>query len=124
MSPGVHTYDYGVELKFDAIREAWAARPNSQNWSPVDYGIGEELLTAGAMTNNSSSDPVQTWEASGDKFRVWPTPVSGGWLRFKGNRELQPFIANADRSTLDATRDHPVHRERIARPLQGRGRRE
>jgi len=28
---------------------------------------------------------------------------SGGWLRFKGNRELDQFVSNTDQSTLDAT---------------------
>jgi hypothetical protein len=38
-----------------------------------------------------------------EQFRVWPTPQSGGWLRFKGNAMLQPLTANSDRSSLDAT---------------------
>lgn len=100
---GQYDYDYGVNLKFDAIREAWAAQPGSATWTPVTYGIGEELLAAGSGLNSTASDPVQAWEANGSKFRVWPTPVSGGWLRFKGNRELQPLVANSDSCTLDAT---------------------
>ena len=103
MSAGQYDYDYGVNLKFDMIREAWAAQPGSAAWTPVSYGIGEDLLNAGSGLNSTSSDPVQAWEANGDRFRVWPTPVSGGWLRFKGNRELQPLVSNGDRCTLDAT---------------------
>lgn len=103
LSPGAYEYDYGANLKFDMIREAWAGRPGSNAWTPVSYGISEDLLIAGSGLNSSTSDPVQAWEASGVKFRVWPTPQTSGWLRFKGNRELQPLIANGDFSTLDAT---------------------
>ena len=104
MTPGVRTYDYSTSLKFDAIRQAFSARPNSGAWTEVGYGIGEDQLDAGTLDNSTRSDPVQFWEANGDKFNVWPTPVaSGNVLRFKGNRELQPFQSNSDRSTLDAT---------------------
>lgn len=104
LTPNIRTYNYSVNLKFDAIREAWAARPNSAAWTEVGYGIGEELLNAGTLANSTASDPVQFWEANGDQFNIWPTPVAtGNTLRFKGNRELQPFTGNSDRSTLDAT---------------------
>jgi len=103
MSAGLTTYDYGTSLKFDAIREAYAAQPNSQHWVTVGYGISEHLLVPGTGANTTTADPVARWEASGEKFRVWPTPLSGGWLRFKGNRELDQFVSNTDQSTLDAT---------------------
>jgi hypothetical protein len=104
MATGQYLYPYGAVLKFDAIREAWSSSPESANWSPVGYGIGEDKLLPGSGAENSArSNPVQLWEAAGDEFRVWPTPTGTAWLRFKGNRELQPFIANSDRSTLDAT---------------------
>ena len=125
MTPGVRTYDYSTNLKFDAIRQAFSARPNSGAWTEVGYGIGEDQLDAGTLDNSTRSDPVQFWEANGDKFNVWPTPVaSGNVLRFKGNRELQPFQSSSDRSTLDATADHPVRGIRAAGPFQGRGRRQ
>jgi hypothetical protein len=105
LNPGAALYGYSVDLKFDAIRDAYSSHPGSASWSHVGYGINEDKLEAGTMTNTSSSDPVQLWEAAGPtQFRVWPTPyASGAILRFKGNRELQPLVANADSSTLDAT---------------------
>jgi hypothetical protein len=99
-----HLYDYSINLKFDAIREAWSAQPGAVAWSPVNYGISEDKIVPGTpAVNTTSSDPVRFWEADGTKFRVWPTPVNGGWLRFKGNRELSPFVANSDSCSLDAT---------------------
>jgi hypothetical protein len=103
MANNVYLYDYSTSLQFGAIREAWAASPSSAQWSAVGYGISEDKLKAGSTLNSASSDPVQLWEASGTQFRVWPTPVSAAWLRFKGNRELNPLVANADSSTIDAT---------------------
>jgi hypothetical protein len=104
MTPALFTYSYSANLKFDAVREAYAAGPTSGSWSEVAYGIPEEARVPGTGLNKSTSDPVLYWEASGDgQFRVYPTPQAGGWLRFKGNRELAPFIADSDKCTLDAT---------------------
>jgi hypothetical protein len=104
LSPGVYLYAYGVDLKFDAIREAWSASDTSSQWSQVAYGISEDKLQAGTALNTSRGDPVQNWEpAGGVQFRVWPTPDTATFLRFKGNRELNPLVANTDSCTLDAT---------------------
>jgi hypothetical protein len=109
LTPGIYTYEFTPNMSFDAIREAWSAQTASTSWAPVNYGIGEDKISVGGA-NSSDGDPVACWEASGRdiggsnyKFRVWPTPQSGGWLRFKGNRELEPLINSTDRSTLDAT---------------------
>ncbi len=103
MNAGAYTYDYGTMLKFDAIREAWAAPANGDSWRPVTYGVTEDMLLPQSQYNSSNSDPVQNWEAYGSQYRVWPTPQTQTWLRFKGNKELGPLIANSDSSTLDAT---------------------
>jgi hypothetical protein len=103
LAAGTYLYNYSTELKFDAIREAWSASASTQQWLPVGYGITEDRLQAGSALNSTSSDPVQWWESAGSQFRVWPTPVSAAWLRFKGNRELQPLVSNSDSCTLDAT---------------------
>jgi hypothetical protein len=103
MSAGTFNYDYGTTLKFDMIREAWAASSSADSWAPVSYGISEDKRVPQTLANTSSGDPVQCWEAFGTRFRVWPTPVTSTWLRFKGNQELSPLIANSDSSTLDAT---------------------
>jgi hypothetical protein len=48
---------------------------------------------------------MSAWDADGpNNFRVFPTPdTSSGWIRFKGNRALAPFLVDTDVSTLDAT---------------------
>jgi hypothetical protein len=103
LSPGAFLYTYGVNLKFDAIREAWSVAANGTNWSPVGYGIGEDKLVPVSNINSARSDPVQLWESAGAQFRVWPTPDSASFLRFKGNRELDPFVSTTDSCTIDAT---------------------
>lgn len=106
MVAGTYLYDYGTTLKFDQIREAYSTSTgnNSGRWNSVVYGIGEAKIVPGVSgANTNTSDPVQFWEAAGDKFRVWPTPNSATYLRFKGNRELNPLVSNSDPSTLDAT---------------------
>jgi hypothetical protein len=105
LTAGVYLYGYGTTLKFDAIREAWAANSNDDHWSPIAYGIDESMLLAGSPGNSTTSDPVARWEAAGPtQFRVWPTPqATGGYVRFKGNRELNPLVSSGDNCTLDAT---------------------
>ena len=104
LTPGLYKYSYSTNLKFDAIREAYSATSSSSRWSAVGYGIPEECRVPGTGVNTSSSDPVCYWESDGDdSFRVYPTPQTGGWLRFKGNSELKTFLADSDKSTLDAT---------------------
>jgi hypothetical protein len=108
ITPGVYLYPFSSVMSFDAVREAWASQPGG-NWSPVGYGISEDKIAVGGGANSSAGDPVSCWEAAGKasggdyQFRVWPTPQSGGWLRFKGNGELAPLVATSDKSTLDAT---------------------
>jgi hypothetical protein len=105
LANGIYTYNYSTTLKFDAIREAWSSSASSATWAAVGYGIGEDKIKPGGVLNTAASDPVQLWDAAGpDQFRVWPTPVSNGaFLRFKGNRELNPLVSNSDSCTLDAT---------------------
>lgn len=104
MQAGLYLYSYGTNLKFDMIREAFATtETNTGRWSPVNYGISESQRIPGSGDNTSASDPVSAWEAEGNQFRVYPTPLTSTWLRFKGNKELAPLVANSDSSTLDAT---------------------
>jgi hypothetical protein len=103
MSPGTYLYNYSTNLRFDAIREAYAATADGTNWVSVGYGIGEDKIVPVSNANSADSDPVQLWESAGTQFRVWPTPTAAATLRFKGNRELNPLISNSDSCTLDAT---------------------
>jgi hypothetical protein len=102
MIAGTYLYDYGTNLKFDAIREVYAA-PAGGKWTPVVYGISEEKVVPVTGVNSDISDPVLYWEAAAEQFRVWPTPKTATYVRFKGNRELAALVADADKSTLDAT---------------------
>jgi hypothetical protein len=103
LTPGTYSYAYGTTLKFDMIREAYTITGSGQQWLPLTYGISEGRVLAGGA-NSESADPVRCWEASGGlSYRVWPTPITGGYIRFKGNKELVPLVANQDSSTLDAT---------------------
>jgi hypothetical protein len=110
LTPGTFLYDYSVNLQFDAIREAYSAPASATGkWTPVAYGISEEKIVPVTGVNSEQSDPVLCWEAAGApgaaaaKFRIWPTPKTATYLRFKGNRELNAFVADADKCTLDAT---------------------
>ena len=111
LSPGTYVYNYPAapsNMQFDMVREVWAANGAGTRWSRVDYGISEDKRVPGSLTNTSQGDPVAYWESDNpgsgtSMFRVWPTPQTSGWLRFKGNRGLKTFIANGDFSTLDAT---------------------
>jgi hypothetical protein len=102
MNGGIWSYDYGPELKFDAIREAWAAVPGGNSWSPVHCSITEDKLVPQTQVNSTSGDPVQYWESFGNKFARLADAAAVTWLRFKGNRDLEPLVANRF-FDLDAT---------------------
>lgn len=101
---GQYIYPYPANLAFDQIRESFVAGQSSADWTPIGYGIGETYISP-LGDNTERSDPVQAWDVESDTtFRVWPTPNTGNsWLRFKGNKPLSAFAADADMSTLDAT---------------------
>jgi hypothetical protein len=102
MAPGQYQYPYPATMGYDQIRETWYAFTTDASWMPVDYGIGEDAIKPGGG-NSWRADPVQAWDTeSTTQFRVWPTPdQSGGTLRFKGNKLLGAFSADADLCTLD-----------------------
>jgi hypothetical protein len=106
MAAGQYLYPFPsapVPMSFDMIRETWTATPSSTSWSELPYGIDEDCIKPDG-TNTNRADPVQAWDVEGDSFRVWPTPdTSGANVRFKGQMELKPLIADSDVSTIDAT---------------------
>ena len=124
MTPGIFLYNYSTNLRFDAIREAYAAAADASNWVSVGYGIGEDKIVPVSNANTTDSDPVQLWEAAGTQFRVWPTPTAAATLRFKGNRELNPLISNSRFFDPGRHRHHPVRRIGTAGPIESRGRRQ
>lgn len=104
LNAGQYLYAFPAQLSYDAIRESWTAQPGSNSWGELSYGIDEDYIKPDGA-NTERADPVRYWDIDeGGMFRVWPTPnTSGGWVRFKGNKPLAPFAADADVSTLDAT---------------------
>jgi hypothetical protein len=104
MVSGQYTYTWPVDMSFDMVRETYFADNDSANWKLIGYGIDEDKIKPDG-TNTNRADPVQAWDVLGPTaFRVWPTPNSSvGYVRFKGQRQLAPFAADADVSTLDAT---------------------
>ncbi len=103
MSAGQWIYDYPTNLAFEQVREVWAVNTPSGRFTPVAYGIGEDLIAVDG-SNKQSGDTPLGWAPEGDKYRVYPTPISStGSLRFVGMKPLSPFIADSDVSTLDST---------------------
>jgi hypothetical protein len=113
MSANLYLYDFLPQMPFDAIRSAWVGSVSLGDWIPIDYGISEDMIHWDEG-NSAKGDPVQVWDVEADatgvegrpaKFRVWPTPTVNNTyaVRFKGNKSLDPFIADDDYCTLDAT---------------------
>lgn len=104
MVAGQYLYTWPVGSSFDMVRSTWFATAGSSDWDELDYGISEDQIAPDG-SNTNRSDPVQVWDvASPTQFRVWPTPnTANGMVRFKCQRQLTPFIADSDQSTLDAT---------------------
>jgi hypothetical protein len=108
---GQFRYSFPTTMAFDQIRESWSCRPSDSTWTPVGYGISEDMIKPGG-DNAERADTVECWGVEGAQsdtppnnvpmVRVFPTPdTNGSTLRFKGNRPLKPFVADADLCTLD-----------------------
>jgi hypothetical protein len=107
MAAGQYVYTFPttpVAMSFDMIRETWTAQSGSTSWDELPYGIDEDCIRPD-NSNTSRADPVQAWDVEDtSNFRVWPTPdTTGGTVRFKGQRELAPLLADSDVCTIDAT---------------------
>jgi hypothetical protein len=102
MSPGQFLYPF-TTVSFDMVRSVWMANTASNNWTEIDYGIDENKIKSD-NTNSDRADPPQYWDVEGASYRIWPTPDSNLYsVRFKGQKQLTQFTADADVSTLDAT---------------------
>lgn len=97
-------YAFPAGFSFEQARETWTSQSNSYDWTPVAYGIEENMIAPGGG-NSQAGDNVQYWDVEGDtQFRIWPTPASSNYtVRFIGQRPLGPLLVDADMSTLDAT---------------------
>jgi len=103
MVAGQYIYDYPSPFSFAEVRQAYTAQANAANWRKLTYGMDETFIKPGGA-NSQSGDNPQFWRTEQAQFRVWPTPVSSNyWVRFRGMTPLQPFLADTDVSTLDAT---------------------
>jgi hypothetical protein len=99
---GQYLYAYPAGFDFEMIRKSYAAQSNSTNWSDFPYGLDEHLIMPGGA-NSQSGDGPQTWRPELNQFRIWPTPISSNWwMRFRGMKPLNAFIADSDTTTLDA----------------------
>lgn len=101
--PGQYLYEYPLEMGFDQLREVWYANADNSGWRPVEYGIPESCIKSDGK--NSRVGTVELWEdgQEDNKFRVWPTPDTAGFVRMVGMRTLNNMIADTDFCTLDPT---------------------
>jgi hypothetical protein len=99
---GQFVYSYPATFDFEMIRKSYVAPANATNWRDLVYGLDETYIMPGGA-NSQSGDGPQVWRPEGNQFRIWPTPVSNTWwMRFRGMKPLNAFIADTDVSTLDA----------------------
>jgi hypothetical protein len=103
LAPGQYLYPFPATMDFEQIRESWFAVSGAVRWNPIDYGIEEDAIMPGSGANSTSGTPCAWDLENGTTFRVWPTPTGASTIRFKGNKKLNPFIAETDNCTLDAT---------------------
>lgn len=100
---GQYLYNFPATMTFEQIRSAWRSYSGDTSWTELGYGIDEDKISPGGA-NSWRSDPIQVWDVdAGGQFRVWPTPdkATGAYIRFKGNKPLSVFVADADTCTLD-----------------------
>lgn len=101
LANGQFAYPYDAALPFDEIREVWWARPNSNNWVPVGYGIPEFYIKPDG-TNSTQGGSIELWDVFDEgSFRVWPTPTETSYIRMKGMRPRNRMVAESDICTLD-----------------------
>ena len=78
-------------------------------WVPLIPEITEANYSVHETQLDERDWPVRNWQATdNDQIEVWPIPDTNGeastlegYLRVTGIRDLQPFIADADRADLD-----------------------
>jgi len=78
-------------------------------WVPLHPEISEANYSYHETELDERSWPVRNWKATDqDQIEVWPIPDTNGtaatlegYLRITGIRDLQPFIADADRADID-----------------------
>ena len=107
ISSGQVVYDYDSAMPFEAINSAWALV--NDRWEKVLYGIKPEHVN----TYTTRAWPLARWANSvkitagkvvpAGQFKVLPEPSQNGTLRFYGQAQCNPLIAEADVCVLDST---------------------
>lgn len=97
-------YLYPAELQFDQIRQIFWAPVGGKYWTPLEFGIKEEMISpyGGSIEKGPT---LLHWDVgtSEDRIRVWPTPAQTGFIRIKGMKPLNPMCEDDDCCTLDPT---------------------
>jgi hypothetical protein len=102
---GQYRIAYATDLPYDQIREVYWSAVGSDHFHKMDYGFNENCIKSDG-TNSTASATVQLWEDDGaddTKIRIWPTPTTDGYLRFRGMRPLNALVDDDDVCTLDPT---------------------
>lgn len=99
---GVRFYDLAANrgictLKLDGRRIAWAGVSSGDDvWTPISCGVRPNDYALNVSGIVSAYEVRQCIE-------VWPVPSDSDWLlRIKGDVGLLPFVADTDRSSIDA----------------------
>lgn len=102
LQQGVRFYDLAANrglctLKLDGRRIEWAGVSSGDDvWTPITCGVRPTDYALNV------SGIVQAYEVR-QCIEVWPVPSDGDWLlRIKGDVGLLPFVADSDRSSIDA----------------------
>lgn len=105
LQAGSRYYAIPEDLSMENIEEVQILY--SGQWTQIRRGITEADYNAINPETNSRTDPVEAWDFfldpdGGDMIEVWPLPASnGGIVRFKGQHNVPPLLADADRCFMD-----------------------
>ena len=102
LSPGVAVYSFPAAISYDFVNEVWCSPDNTENFTPVNYGIGPVQYNQSSV--GDTSWPVCRWSIKNtNQIEVWPVPSQAGFLRVVGRRALGPLVSDGDLCTLDGT---------------------
>jgi hypothetical protein len=96
---------YDAQMPYDQIREAYWCAAGTDHFIKMDYGFDVNCIKVDG-TNSTTSQTVQLWQDDGSDdtlFRIWPTPATAGFVRFRGMRPLNKMVNDDDLCTLDPT---------------------
>jgi hypothetical protein len=110
VAAGQRYYDFPTDIDSSRIQSVWYRWNNL--FIEVEKGIAASDYNAfdSELTTPVRSDPVMRWDFTDTderQFEIHPIPATsgtsaGGYVRFYGTRNLNTFVADTDRCTLDA----------------------